>query len=377
MKKQLTILILFFFNCTFIYAQKWIKLTSPCNVEYLKNVPGEWIHWGDPWYAKLSKQQEQEVRNRVATIHQFVFNLTPTLSGIDAAWGIHSSDYEFAEQSGTEYLQGGQSRQKFFNGIPLVQYTYAVGFYQYSCGRYNEPNEMMKGYPREDGAAVVVSVNTLNKFLRNDYGGMEGMQVDGRNIKMMPPVKGKWKGYTLYHPDLGSGETMVLLHRNGMLPYIPVTRKQYLELAISYFNKFYDKIIKGYEHPEGLQLLMSKKERDEEVKKNQKIRDDILEYYKDELAASTTAGLLDSPAIVLGFLNPLTNYPIFIPDTEGGSMLVTENHAYFRKELPKYIPQLFIFSLTRMNWPFIPKNNPIPLMEEKFPIEKLQMMIDK
>jgi hypothetical protein len=30
-----------------------------------------------------------------------------------------------------------------------------------------------------------------------------------------------------------------------------------------------------------------------------------------------------------------------------------------------------------MNWPFIPKNNPIPLMEEKFPIEKLQAMIDK
>jgi hypothetical protein len=86
MKKQITILILLFFNCLFARSQTWVKTTTPCNIELLKNTPGEWIHWGDPWYAKLSKQHKLEVRNRVATIHQFVFNLTPTLSGIDAAW---------------------------------------------------------------------------------------------------------------------------------------------------------------------------------------------------------------------------------------------------------------------------------------------------
>lgn len=371
MTKQFSIPLLFFFNCTFIYAQNWIKTTGPCNDELLKNVKGEWIHWGDPWYAKISKQQEQEIRKRVETIHQFVFTLTPTLPGMDVAWGIHSADYDFAEQARTEHLPGGQSRTNYYNGIPLVQYTYSVGFYEYSCGRYNEPNEMRKGYPREDGASLSVSVNTLNKFLRRDYGGTEEMQIDGRNIKMMPPVKGKWKGYTLYHTDNGDA---ILLHRDGMLPYIPVTRKQYLELAMRYFNKFYDDNIKAYDD---LGALIDKKQKDENIKTSQKQREDVLKYYKDELAATTKAGLLDSPAIVLGFLNPPGDYPIFIPDTEGGHMLVTENPAYFRKDLPKYIPQSFVLFTARIRWLFIPKNDPMDIMEEKFPIEKLQAMIDK
>lgn len=58
-------------------------------------------------------------------------------------------------------------------------------------------------------------------------------------------------------------------------------------------------------------------------------------------------------------------------------MLVTENPAYFRKDLPKYIPQLFVLLLEKVNWSFSPKQDPIKLMEENFPIEKLQAMIDK
>ena len=60
---------------------------------------------------------------------------------------------------------------------------------------------------------------------------------------MMKNIKGKWKSYSQYQLDPGSDETMVLLHREGMLPYIPVTRKQYLDLSIIYFTKSYDKMI--------------------------------------------------------------------------------------------------------------------------------------
>lgn len=373
MKKSATTVLLFFFNCTFVFAQKWIKITGPCNNEYLKNVSGDWIHWGDPWYAKVSKQQEQEIRRRVETIHQFVFTLTPTLSGIDAAWGIHSTDYDFAQQARKEYLQGGQSRMSFYNGIPLVSYTYGVGFFQYSCGRDGQPNEMRKGYPREDGASLSVSVNTLNKFIRRDYGGTEGMQIDGRNIKTMPPVKGKWKGYTLYHTESGDA---VLLHRDGILPYIAVTRKQYLELAISYFNKFFDNSL-----AEGAKLYedMGMKPDPTEKEKWLKQKTNVIEYYQHELTTTSKAGLLDSPAIVSVFLNPnpLADYPIFIPDTEGGYRLVTENPAYFRKDLPKYIPQLFVLFTARIRWLFIPKNDPMDIIEERFPIERLQALIDK
>ena len=375
MKKQIIILILLFFTCTIIYSQKWIKTTTPCNEELLKNVAGEWIHWGDPWYAKLSKQNELEVRNRVATIHQFVFSLTPTLPGIDAAWGIHSADYDFAQQARTEHLQGGQSRVSYYNSIPLVQYTYGVGFYEYSCGRSGVPNEMRKGYPREDGASLSVSVNTLNKFLRRDYGGAEGMQIDGRNIKMMPLVTGNWKGYTMYNTEYS--DFSILLHRDGILPYIPVTRKQYLELTISYFNKFYDNMLAEWDKSAKLASDMGIKRDPADKEKFEKQKIEAVKYYQDELTTTTKAGLLDSPAIVLGFLNPLTNYPIFTSEKEGGSMLVTENPKYFRKDLPKYVPQLFIFSIAKISWWFIPKIDPIKILEENFPIEKLQAMIDK
>ena len=189
---------------------------------------------------------------------------------------------------------------------------------------------------------------------------------------MMPPVAGTWKGYTMY--DTEYSNFSILLHRDGILPYVPVTRKQYLELAISYFNKFYDNNIKAYDD---LGALIDKKQKDENIKTQQKLRDDVLKYYKNELAATTNAGLLDSPAIVLGFLNPLTNYSIFTSEAAGGYMLVTENPKYFRKDLPKYVPQLFMFSISKMKWWFTPKIDPIKILEEKFPIENLQAMIDK
>jgi hypothetical protein len=373
MKKQLTILLLFLFSCTFIAAQKFIKTNGPCNDELLKNAAGEWIHRGDPWYAKVSKQQEQEIRKRVQSIHQFIYNLLPpSLPGIDAAWGIHSADYYFAEQSTIEHLPDDQKREKFYNGIPLVQYTYSIGFYEYSCGKYGDPNFMRKGYPREDGSTITISVNTLNKFLLRNYRGEEGMQIDGRNIKKMPPVEGEWRGYKLYHsPEAGP---VILLHRDEMLPYIPVSRKQYLERCVSYFTKYFDNGIAEYVK---LTAKMGVKPDPSNIEETEKQKKSVLKYYQDELTATTTAGLLDSPAIVSVFLNPNPNYSIFASEAEGGTLLVTENPKYFRKDLPKYVPQLFIFSLSKMRWLFTPKIDPITVLEEKFPIDKLQAMIDK
>jgi hypothetical protein len=376
MKKQFTIFLLFLFSSTYICAQNWIKTNGPCNDEILKNVAGEWIHWGDPWYAKVSKQHEQEIRNRVQLIHQFIYNLLPpSLPGIDAAWGIHSADYDFAQQSTIEHVTPDQKRQKFYNGVPLVQYTYSIGFFEYSCGKYGDPNFMRKGYPREDGASLTVAVNTLNKFLNRDYGGTDGMQIDGRNIKMRPPVIGTWKGYTMYDTDYG--DFLILLHRDGILPYIPVTRKQYLELAINYFNKFYDNMLAELDKSVKVAADMGIKRDPADKEKWEKQKKEVVKYYEDALTNATTKGLLDTPAIVMGFLNPLTNYPIFISEADGGYMLVTENPKYFRKDLPKYVPQLFMFSISKMKWWFTPKIDPIKILEEKFPIEKLQAMIDK
>jgi hypothetical protein len=46
-----------------------------------------------------------------------------------------------------------------------------------------------------------------------------------------------------------------------------------------------------------------------------------------------------------------------------------------RKDLPKYIPQFFVVNWKWGNWP--PQADIAKLIEERFPFEKLQAMIDK
>ena len=112
--------------------------------------------------------------------------------------------------------------------------------------------------------------------------------------------------------------------------------------------------------------------RDAQVNKIKKNKDDVLRSFKDELEKTTNAGLLDSPAIVLEMFY---HSPVFTTDAAGGRMLVTENPGYMRKDLPKYVPQFFVL---HWNWNNTKVQEDIAkIIEEKFPIEKLQAMIDK
>ena len=184
----------------------------------------------------------------------------------------------------------------------------------------------------------------------------------------------KWKGYDVYSPQAGSGDRFVLLYRNGILPYIPVTRKQYLERSIQCLENFFDKNIKTYEE---FGAFMDKKTKDENIKREQQQKDEVLKYYRHEMESTTKAGLLDSPAIIpVTFAYPDPNVPIFTTSTAGGHMLVTENPAYI-KDLPKYIPQLIILRMWNRGDGPDPALNPYHIYYNDFPIERLQAMIDK
>ena len=216
MKKQVTILtFLFLISLSASSQKKFIKTTTPCNDELLKKTPGLWIHTVERSHAKISNQQKQEIFNRIDKIHQFVFVNFPTPLGIDAVWFQFTSDVDFGQQVRTDHFPGGKINESFINGIPVVNYSYVAKFYQYGCGR--DSYEIMRGFPAEGGGSIDVSANNLNSLFREKQ-SLKGMEIDGRYIQMMPPVKGKWKGYTLYYPQPGSGITMVLLHRDGILP---------------------------------------------------------------------------------------------------------------------------------------------------------------
>ena len=211
----------------------------------------------------------------------------------------------------------------------------------------------------------------------------------------------------------GSGDARyVLIHRNGILPYFPVTRKQYFDFSIDHLIKFYDEQIQEYEkmpvrsleeqeaeknkvlakyerdygkNPKRLKSAVDyylqgyqtdQQGRDEDKNKMIKQKNDVLKRYHDELEKTTKDGLLDSPAIILSMYQLYDYLPIFTTEAEGGTMLVTENPDYIRKDLPKYTPQILVLSWT---WSSSSpaQENIRKIIEANFPIEKLQAMIDK
>jgi len=95
------------------------------------------------------------------------------------------------------------------------------------------------------------------------------------------------------------------------------------------------------------------------------------------LDETTRKGLLDSPAIVLnGPLNEMYG-PIFSTEANGARMIVTDNPNYFRKDLPKYTPQVFVLTWSWGDGNLKCSKDFKNAIEQNFPIEKLKAMIDK
>ena len=382
MKKQATLLLLFFFTSSFAWSQddNIIKTETPCNIELILKTPGRWLKTRENNGAKVTSQERQQIWNRLNAIHQLVFNLYPSPMGADAIPTYFTTDNRFAYQLKMESGANGKLQGTSVNGSPVIFYEYGASFCDYHCrGR---PNEIQRSKYCEGAMHITIDINNLSLMFMaltlDDYYA-DIMRVDGRPIQMLSPIVGKWKGYDVYnHGGVVEATNIVLLHREGMLPYVAVTRKQYLDRSIVCIQKFYDKAIKDLEQPEGLHLLMDKKERDEQVKKQQQARDKVIKFYRDELGATTREGLLDSPAIISNdLINLETNTPVFTTQAKGGKMLVTENPDYFRKDLPKYVPQLMVYYLANADSFVGHSINPFKLIDEHFPIEKLQAMIDK
>mgnify|MGYP001266168941 CR=1 FL=1 len=375
MKKQLTILF-FLFICLSAWSQDYIKLTTPCTTELLQKIPGKWIKKNDNIFYltdKITKLQQQEILNRLDSIHRWVDKIYTPFFGIDASWRRTASDGDFANEYKYENSPDAGFRSIQVNSIRVISYSYSVKFNEFFCSR-NTPNEYLR-YHGEDGALLRISANMLGIFTSRALGEMaEVMQIDRRPIWTVSPVTGKWKGYDVYGSEVGSGPGTVLLHRKGMLPYIPVTRKQYLDRCITYLTKFYEKLIVDFEKTAKVWGI---KTDTSEIKKIEKQKKDVFKHYQDEIEATTKAGLLDSTAIIPVEICNISNTPIFTTEAQGGYILATENPSYIRKDIPKYIPQFFSISLEKYSYPFPPVPDPYKVIVESFPIEKLQAMIDK
>ena len=408
MKNQIFLLILLI-TCFSSRSQDVIKITIPCNDALLINTNGRWLKGDDlldPGHIGLNKTQVQEVVTRLDIIHKLVLGIFPQPMGIDARWHRSLGYALFGNKVKFELNSSEVLNANPIGGLPVASYYYTSNFYRYSC--YNKQNEIWTGWPGETSNGIQVFANTISSLIGS--GSPDTMTIDGRRVTMRHPTKETWKGYELYHSQSGRTHGSLLIHRKGELPYIPVTRKQYLDRCIAHLNKLYDQMIKDIndrpirtveeqeaeknkklekfekdfgKDPKKLKSAVDyylagyeteQQRRDKEIEQRIKEKNAVLRRYQDALEKTMAADLLNSPAIIpLMIYDPYTE-PVFSTEAEG-NMLVTENPAYMRKDLPKYVPQFIVLKWGFQDW--VGYQNMWKIFEANFPVEKLQVMIDK
>ncbi len=402
MKKQIILHLLILIHLS-AWSQKTIPTDGPCTNIMAEKAKGRWIKNPDNLFTTA---EQSEVFKKLDAIHQLVLKLYPDPTGVDAVWQRTNRNVFFASQLKMDSNRDGVPRRNEVNGIPVASYYYSAGFFHYFCG---SKNEMYQGWPGETGTGINVYVNSFDAYA--GAGVDDPMTIDGRPVRMRIPVRKTWKGYELLYNDEISTFRSILIHRDGILPYIPVTRKQYLDHSIQHLNEIFDKTIKEMQEipvrslevqeaekkiklakfekdfgkdPKRLKSAVDyylsgyqteQQQREERVKAMVKNKEDIVKHYRDELEKTIKEGLLDSPATVRVFHSPDAQAPVFVKESEGGQMLITDNPAYLKKDLPKHVPQFMVFS---WSWDSHPPQLKIgEMVEANFPIEKLQAMIDK
>ena len=382
MKK--TIIILLF---SIIHFPSWsqgrtIKTSVPCTDEVLYKTPGQWFKSTNVWqvdHIGFNLAQQQQVLNRMDAVHQMMFNIYPQPMGVDVTWH-HTLGYStFADQVTYVKTDEFSMDRRAVVERPVASFGYVAGFFQHFCST-KDPLEIWSGYPGETGTWLNVIANAFAGFAVEYFGNFDTLTIGGYPVHLRQPLKQSFDGYELFYskavvdnPEV-TAQRYVLIHRKGELPYIPVTRKQYLEKCLIYIEKFQDLMIKSFEQTplatgEG---QGSKTEQLAELKKN---KEAILKRYRDELEQSTRQGLLDAPAIIPVTIFNMDEYtPIFVEENMGW-MIVRANPNYMRKDLPKYVPQFFVIEW-RWN-EFKSQADVGKLIEEKFPFKNLLEMIDK
>jgi hypothetical protein len=352
-----------------------VKISVACTEDFINNYTGKWLI---PDLKPTVNDFQGEVKKRVEQINNLVYQTYPQPTGCDAFWSAVSSTKSFADQ--VKYvLVEGDWKQQTVKSNPVYSWKYSLALCGWLC---HGTNEIMNGYPEIGGGSLAIRANELN-ILPEDYLYGDEWTIDGRQIKKKMPVIGKWKEYDVVATNGGiyanqNSQYFVLISREGMLPYIPITRKQYLDRAMQYITKFYDdlnKKIRQNNEKMPAQFRTPKEEIDHQTTLNTKLKNDGLKKLNDELEKTTNDGFLDAPAVIR--IDPLftTEGPIFQSEEQGGTMLATENPDYMRKDLPKYIPQFFVLSLSAdpKGWSKEFKR----IVEDNFPVEKLKAMIDK
>jgi hypothetical protein len=258
MKKQIPLLFLFIIHLS-SWSQKSIITDGPCKDVMAMQAKGKWIKT-----THESASKSKEVNNVLDEFHNMVIKIYPQPTGVDAVWhNVEGISYFGSKQKSSTYTDG---RPKYEDAeLPHFRmYYYRCGFFRYSC-EYNKTHTMLPGYPGETGTWLTISANNRQPAISEVIDG--SWTINGMGVRLRSPVTKTARGI-IYGG--ANNHRYVLIHREGILPYLPVTRKQYLERCISYHTRLWDEIIKGTENLPVRSLEEQEKEKNAKLAKFEK-----------------------------------------------------------------------------------------------------------
>lgn len=409
MKPQFIILLLLILHIS-SRCQTNVPVGDPCTDVIAQNAKGEWKKWSEK-FSYGNQAQKLEANNRIDIIHNILLKMYPNPVGVVVRFSRGDAKAYFGSTRKYSRNQDDALSFDYVNTLPITWVSYFANFSPHYCaGSLGTARTFVSGWTNENSDGIGLNINDLGTLADppspDDEWSINGLPVK-KLIQVMPE---KWKNYKLYG-DARSLVRQVLIHRAGVLPYIPVTRKQYLDRCIEFTTQLHNKIIEDIRHmpvrsPEEQekekkakldkfqkqfandekkikanvdfylsQYKTDEQVRDERIAKAKEIKDRELKVFTDELEKTTREGLLNSPAIILAMYYTIP--AVFETDPQKGFMLITENPDYIRRDLPGYIPQFMV-----LQWRWNPDGYPAHKPQEKlfleeFPIDKLQAMIDK
>ncbi len=378
--KSCTLLFLLLLSASLLVAQE------PCNNDIIMAVNGKWTKGTD---VGMKGTQTAAITSRVDKIQQQLQAAYPQPKGADAKWYRYMGGYYSSVDKNSD------------------AYELNATFFSWYCNIHVK--KLMKGI--EASTSFDVWANKFKWFAQTD----DKFKIDNKPIYLLTKKIGEFNGFALYAGNdntyRNTGTTYsktILISRPGQLPYVPVTRKQYL----SVFLKIKEAWQKSY--AESLRKMQVRSDAEEEVYKQQQLervlalngpneavkekakanflrgyttakqrqQADIARseevYNRDIKAAAdylnnTQENELMKPAIILN-TSYASSFISFAKESEG-LMMVQVNTSYFNNKLPSYAPQFLV-----VYWYWNTEKPSLDFaahIEKNFDFKALQAMLDK
>jgi len=375
MNKNIPLLFLLLFAKN-LFAQ------PPCDNEIMA-VNGKWTKVPD---AGLTETNNPQIISRINQISK-LFQSAYKPRGAEAEW--YRSTYN------NPLLPNGPTRFGFTS-------LYRTWF----CNSYTQKLNLGD----ETATWAYVFANSLHWFAWYE----KSFIIQKNPVYLLTKKVGEFNGYPLYEGEhsgtWNTGTTYsrtIIITRDGQSPYLPVTKKQYLN---AYLNGIEKRMLKQLLIEEKKQVRSDQAEADDKKKhleyierstradKIEKAKESYLRNYRTdiqrreedldklkkmfekqmkparELLAAITEEEGLQPAIVEG--NYVSGFEKFSTDEAGGRMLVRLNPDYFNSKLPTYVPQ-FLIVYWRWKKGVKPSEYFKDQLQANLNIDALKKMIDK